>query len=87
MSLDYPIKYINEAPPKDPKDLPEYLDRELRRISFAIFALAEGFFGKIHVEPVKKRDGLVVYADGTDFNPGGGEGIYARIAGAWVKMT
>ena len=87
MSFDYPIFYINEQAPERLEELPEYMDRELRRISVAMTALAEGFLLKIHVEPIKKRDGMIRYADGTDWNPGGGEGIYARIAGAWVKMT
>lgn len=36
--------------------------------------------------PAKPRDGMVVYADGVAWDPGGGAGVYARIAGAWVKL-
>lgn len=87
MSFDYPLKYIHEPPPKNVEDIPAYLDRELRRISTSIEALADGVLEKTHVEPTKKRDGMIVYADGTDFNPGaGGEGFYGRIGGAWVKL-
>jgi len=87
MSLDYPTRYAHESPPQDIKEVPAYLDRELRRIAEAIEAVATGYLDKTHVEPVKKRDGMMVYADGTDFDPGAGEGMYARIAGAWVKMA
>lgn len=40
-------------------------------------------FPVLHVEPKKPRDGLVVIADGTDWNPGGGAGVYAYYAAAW----
>jgi hypothetical protein len=39
-----------------------------------------------YVAPTKPRDGMVVLADGTTWNPGSGAGVYARIAGAWVKL-
>ena len=38
------------------------------------------------VEPNEKDDGTIVYADGTNWNPGGGEGFYGRVSGAWVKL-
>lgn len=42
------------------------------------------------VEPLDQNgaipDGMIAYADGTVWNPGAGEGVYARIAGAWVKL-
>lgn len=41
---------------------------------------------KMSVPPSRPRDGMVVYADGTNWNPGQGEGVYARVAGAWVKL-
>lgn len=37
-------------------------------------------------EPAKPRDGMVVYADGTNWNPGSGEGIYAYYGGVWNKL-
>ena len=39
---------------------------------------------KLHEEPLRPRDGMVVYADGSNWDPGSGEGIYAYVAGAWV---
>ena len=36
--------------------------------------------------PAKPTDGDVVYADGTDWNPGSGEGIYARYNSTWNKL-
>lgn len=37
------------------------------------------------VEPAKPRAGLLAYADGTNWNPGSGEGLYRySVAGSWV---
>jgi hypothetical protein len=40
-----------------------------------------------HVAPGKPREGLLVYADGTDWNPGSGAGYYVFYAGAWHPMS
>lgn len=37
-------------------------------------------------EPEKLYNGLLVYADGSNWNPGGGEGIYAYYAGQWNRL-
>ena len=39
-----------------------------------------------YVEPEKKRNGQIVYADGTKWNPGSGEGFYGYSNGAWRKF-
>jgi hypothetical protein len=60
-----------------------FLLDELQKVSAAITALAAGHLDKTHVAPVKPRDGDIRYADGTDYNPGSGEGIYAYYGAAW----
>lgn len=40
----------------------------------------------LHAAPDRIFDGMVVKADGTDWNPGSGAGIYARVSGVWVKL-
>jgi hypothetical protein len=42
----------------------------------------------LRAEPQRLRAGMVVYADGTDWNPGSGEGIYRRNVAnnAWVFL-
>ena len=32
----------------------------------------------LNVSPVKLKAGMMVYADGVNFNPGAGEGVYRR---------
>lgn len=36
--------------------------------------------------PSRPRAGMVVNADGTNWNPGGGAGLYQYLAAAWVKL-
>jgi hypothetical protein len=42
----------------------------------------------LHVEPVRLRAGMFALADGTDWDPGSGEGLYRRNAlnSAWVFL-
>lgn len=38
----------------------------------------------LHVDPVRRIEGMIVLADGVGFNPtGGGEGVYQWRSGAW----
>jgi hypothetical protein len=39
-----------------------------------------------HVEPFRKFEGDVYNADGTDWDPGSGAGLYQYLSGAWVKL-
>ncbi len=52
-----------------------YLFQELQRISEIITPVADGAMDKRHVLPEKPRSGLF-YADGTDWDPGEGVGVY-----------
>jgi hypothetical protein len=80
------MAYTPEIPPRE-QDLAEYLQRELSRIAAEFTLVAEGREKPIfHVEPLKLRDGMLAYADGTDWNPGAGAGFYERRGGAWVKL-
>ncbi len=52
-----------------------YLQQELQRVSEEFTPVADGAMDKRHVLPVKPRSGLF-YADGSDWDPGDGVGIY-----------
>lgn len=65
-----------------------WLASQLRQISEA---MVTPDFQLIHLEarsaePQRISDGDVVRADGVNWNPGGGEGVYVRLSGAWVKL-
>lgn len=37
-------------------------------------------------EPTRLYEGLTVIADGTDWNPGAGQGVYTYYGAAWHKL-
>ena len=36
--------------------------------------------------PAAPREGMLINADGTHFNPGAGAGLYQYLGAAWVKL-
>lgn len=55
--------------------------RENQRISDALsFPQGVEF---VNVAPAKPRDGMLVGADGTNWNPGAGKGVYVYYATSW----
>lgn len=64
----------------------EDVSNELLQIAAAMQLGRAGFVEFLHVEPEKVFEGLVVGADGTDWNPGAGQGIYAYYNSTWNKL-
>jgi hypothetical protein len=77
------VAYTPDDPPADPAQLQRFLRDELRKISAAIQLLALGHIDKTHVAPAKPRDGYIRLADGTNWNPGSGQGVYVYYGAAW----
>lgn len=70
-----------------PHDGQAWLVRELQAISQATQSAAPMLrLDVLNAAPAKPRDGMLVVADGTNWNPGSGAGVYARIGGSWVKL-
>jgi len=66
----------------------EFLRRELQKIREAMAApVPFDYLEQLHVEPAKPREGMVVLADGADWNPGYGPGFYGFTQGKWVPIT
>lgn len=63
--------------------LASLLDIELEKVEAAIAEART--VPSLHVEPAKPREGMIVIADGTDWDPGDGPGQYTYINGVWVK--
>ncbi len=40
----------------------------------------------LHAAPSRLLEGLLVIADGSDWDPGSGGGVYVYFSGAWVKL-
>jgi hypothetical protein len=77
--------YTPKIPPQSSEELLPYLDDELVKISQEINNLSAGQYQVLYKSPAKVKPGLVVYADGTDWDPGSGEGLYRyNLAGSWV---
>ena len=80
-------KYVPNPVPANPEDLPRYIFEEFLKLQGALQENATTFIEVKNVAPDRIKQGDIVYADGTNFNPGCGEGIYFRnAAGSWVKL-
>lgn len=78
----------NTPPQGDLENLRSFVAQEFQRLALSLEAnqveavqLAVRF-----VAPKRPRDGLVVFADGTSWNPGAGRGVYVYSSAAWVKL-
>ena len=64
-----------------------WLDEELKRIEQALAASQDVVqFKEWHEEPPKPRSGQVYFADGTDWDPGSGQGMYVYDGAAFVFL-
>lgn len=82
------VSYSPGDPPADPVQLQRFLRDELQKIGAAMQALAAGHLDRQSTAPLKMRDGDIRYADGTNWNPGSGVGIYyfKGATSAWVLL-
>ncbi len=80
------FRYQPSPPPE--RDLRAWLADELRRISNAIGVAEFVQLTPIDVEPAKPRKGMVVWAVGTNWDPGSGQGMYVyNESGTWDKVN
>lgn len=70
---------------KDP-ELVAYIQRELQAISDVLAETQEIELRPRNSAPTKIREGMIVFADGTHWNPGAGKGVYVYSSGAWSKL-
>lgn len=65
----------------------DYVFQEFLRISEELNLIREGRgLSPLAVAPAKPREGMLVVADGTNWNPGSGKGAYEYLNGAWHKL-
>tara|TARA_R110002020_G_scaffold110743_3_gene255849 strand:+ start:568 stop:846 length:279 start_codon:yes stop_codon:yes gene_type:complete len=72
--------------PENVEDLGIYLVTELKRLGGILYNQATFRLERIHEEPQRPRAGDIRYADGTDWNPGSGEGVYLFNGTVWTKL-
>ena len=75
--------YVPSNPPDDPAQLPRFLQAELAKLSGTLDLLISGHLDKTNVAPAKPREGDLRLADGTNWNPGSGQGVYCYYNSAW----
>ena len=78
--------YVPEPPPREPAELPAYIERELRRVADFLSLVASGQLDEIAAEPDKQRHGMIRLVDGSGFNPGLGSGPYIYLGNSWHKI-
>jgi hypothetical protein len=70
--------------PSDSKQLAEFVKTELEKISAALDSPNESMaLTTLYAAPNKFRDGTIIKADGTTYNPGAGSGVYVYRDAAW----
>ena len=76
------------VPTNTPPGLKEWLARQFRLIANALAAPHVNYLemGERNEEPQRPQEGMIVFADGSNWNPGSGQGIYAYYGSAWVKL-
>ncbi len=80
------MAYIPAPIPTAPESLRDFLQRELRAISGALGSVNSLQLKPLGAAPGKYSAGTIVYADGTNWDPGSGEGIYAYYNAQWNKL-
>jgi hypothetical protein len=75
--------YAPAPVPNDPNDLTRFIASELGKLQAAIAALSAGHLDMVYVAPTKPREGDLRLADGTQWNPGSGVGVYCYYGSAW----
>lgn len=79
------IQYVpNQVPVSKEIELTRFLTTELDKIQIAIRSLADGHLDQTNVAPTKPREGDIRYADGTNWNPASGKGVYHYDGTVWA---
>lgn len=68
------------------EELVRWVEQEFEKISSDSLILDQIQLTELTAAPAKPRKGMVVYADGTLWNPGAGAGFYGYNGAAWAKF-
>lgn len=82
-------RYTPGNPPSNAAELSRWLREELERIADAMQSPVSSLsLDVLHKAPDRLPTDRVpiAMADGTDWNPGAGAGVYAYYAGSWKKL-
>ena len=80
---------LTEPPPSgNPLDIAAWASTQFLVLQAWVSAVADGYLEETFVEPTKLYTGLLRFADGTEWDPGAGRGIYYydETVPGWVKL-
>lgn len=67
--------------------LRQYVADEFARLQVHLNTPADFVVFRVNnVAPTRPTEGMVAFADGTNWNPGAGKGLYKYQAGAWIAL-
>ena len=87
------MTYKVKMTPHTLEDMPRYVEEELIAIENVLGVLQTPELlrlRKLNVEPVEKGNSayaILAYADGVNWNPGSGAGIYASNGSTWTLVA
>lgn len=73
-------------PNADATALADFVERELATIAQVFNEQDFAYLRVQHAAPPKPRPGMIAFADGTDWNPGSGRGVYEYRSTSWFKL-
>lgn len=80
------IRTYVERVPEDPQEAIHFLHTQLQELQLQVEQLLLDLSRPISSPPNKPRDGMIKYADGLGWNPGGGRGLYFFNQNIWRRM-
>jgi hypothetical protein len=83
------MPYTPKPPPRtrpEFQELYDYIEQELQGISRELLGTSELELRTTAREPARPREGMIVQADGTTWDPGEGAGTYKYEAGVWKRF-
>jgi hypothetical protein len=82
------MPYTPTVPPEfaNVSEAREWFVNELRRVSEEFNETIAIELRQVGKAPTRPREGMIVSADGTNWNPGAGAGAYEYLGGVWVKL-
>ena len=82
------MAYEPRPVPTELRELITFLTEELQLVADGINEVELIQLPQLHNEPERVRDGMIVFADGSDWEPvsSGGEGYYGYYNSQWNKL-
>lgn len=80
------FQFLAKPVPADPDKIAQWAQQQFDDLTRSLQQTPLLWLKQVNVEPTKVRDGMIVLADGSDWNPGSGQGFYGYYASAWHKL-